>query len=1027
MLPNVLQNPLLEYVLEFLFKQIVQHGPEIAREIRRQATHVRIKPNHVPQVELVNRESERRAIQTALEDDPHLRILYFVGEGGAGKTRLLREAQNFIQNNGKSPKALRWAGLLDFYHTELHSVTAVQGALIQGLDPAGEYFQNFRKSQERFERSLAEGLVGSAIEAERRKLSDLFLEEYHFFAQNHRPVIAFDTIESLAHESDWVESLCSLEDTPIASREWLIGQIGKLENSVILLAGRPQPSFQRALEKANHRSPGQLEIIELKGLTREDSHQLLALLLNKAPASLHPLMNDADQLWKITRGLPVQLALALELASTGQTIDRMGMGNSAGDEAWEQRLINELFSMDDSIRRIFLLLGLARKGMTIDLLRYLEPGLSVTDCERQLGQLRSASIVKTRPDTDELFLHDALYELFDLYPPPLNHLAPWYERLTDYYRTRYLRFEQNDRLRSQTAVSLLYYELQRDPRYAFESVYLRLREQALKGYELDYEQQLRDELLRFSQNSSYVNHPFLTQKLTHAEIDRDGVVRWIKRYLIRSNYQEALRVARTILSKSKFNSYLDSSIHKVPPLYREETEYIFEIFDSPDPLFWGQLLTCYSEALIYTSAPEPQVYEILEYTLSLLEDTQLEQNNLLTWLHERTLGRANDRLGYLFRTNGHYGSAITAYQKALPEYRNVDIADEASATLNNLAFTLAILGDFEQAKINIDQALVLRQQFGQKYPLALSHNTRGIIYSLQGQHESGQRESQLALNIFEELESPRGIGLACNALGYIFRKQGEGWKSAQSTPSEAIFCFQQSIKHLERAEKVFSDEVSEPIRLWESLNEQGSLYREWGLLERGQQEVEKTQELYGKAVECQLKALEIAKKYRMRFQEADAYDDLAKVLWDQGNAKKAQRWLKQALSLVPKEYSASSNRKSKKSPPAGEAYWLILGKVYLQEGVWAIKSLTQERLSKRKHSEYTQSAIHKFALASHFFERYWPGASANQSRFQFMAEQVLQMEMPIREIKRAVKLEGTRHKINVSAFLKTFPSRSVKR
>jgi hypothetical protein len=272
------------------------------------------------------------------------------------------------------------------------------------------------------------------------------------------------------------------------------------------------------------------------------------MLLKKAPASLHPLMDDADQLWKITRGLPVQLALALELASTGQTIGKIGMENSDGDEAWEQRLISELFSMDDSARRIFLLLGLARKGVTIDLLRYLEPSLSINDCEQQLGQLRSASIVKTRPDTDELFLHDALYELFDLYPPSPKHLSPWYERLTDYYRARYLRFEQDDRLRSQIAVSLLYYELQQDPRYAFKSIYLRLREKALKGYELELEQQLRDELLRFFQNPAVVNLKLPSQKLTQAEIDRDGIMRWVKRYLIQSKYKEAIRVAETIFS-----------------------------------------------------------------------------------------------------------------------------------------------------------------------------------------------------------------------------------------------------------------------------------------------------------------------------------------------------------------------------------------------------------------------------------------------------------------------------------------------
>jgi tetratricopeptide (TPR) repeat protein len=454
---------------------------------------------------------------------------------------------------------------------------------------------------------------------------------------------------------------------------------------------------------------------------------------------------------------------------------------------------------------------------------------------------------------------------------------------------------------------------------------------------------------------------------------------------------------------------------------------VHEILASADFLFWGNLLTYYGEALVYVGTFESQVQLILDQGIRLLKSLKLHQDESLSWLKNKTLGRAFNTLGYLSRSHGHYGDALAAYQNALDSFNNTDILDEKADTLNNVAFTLALLGISERSITYANQALVSRQQLGQNYPVALSHNTRGIIYSLQGQHELGQRESQLALNIFEELESPRGIGLACNALGYIFRKQGEGWKLTQSTSSDAIFCFRQSSKYLERAEKVFSGEVSEPIRLWEAFNEQGSLYREWGLLQHEQQEIEAAQELYAKAVECQLKALEIARKYRMRFQEADTYDDLAKVLWDQGDTKKARYWLKRALSLVPKDYPAPSDGKNRKLPPAGEAYWLILGKVYFQEGSWAFKSLTKGILSKGKHQRYTQAVIKNFSLAAHYFERYWPGTSANRSRFQFMADQIVQLGMPVREIRRAIKLEGTRHKLNVSAFLRMFPSRSIRR
>jgi hypothetical protein len=74
----------------------------------------------------------------------------------------------------------------------------------------------------------------------------------------------------------------------------------------------------------------------------------------------------------------------------------------------------------------------------------------------------------------------------------------------------------------------------------------------------------------------------------------------------------------------------------------------------------------------------------------------------------------------------------------------------------------------------------LRQKLELKQPLGLSHNTRGRVYTLAGNLEWGLRECQLAYSIFQELEAPRGLGLACNALklqnpsGYGKRKMNWG-------------------------------------------------------------------------------------------------------------------------------------------------------------------------------------------------------------------------------------------------------------
>jgi tetratricopeptide (TPR) repeat protein len=271
--------------------------------------------------------------------------------------------------------------------------------------------------------------------------------------------------------------------------------------------------------------------------------------------------------------------------------------------------------------------------------------------------------------------------------------------------------------------------------------------------------------------------------------------------------------------------------------------------------------------------------------------------------------------------------------------------------------------------------------------------------------------------------------LACNALGYILRKQGEGWKSGEISPQQAVQCFQQSIGYLEQAAKIFPEEVSEsekvskpgqvmePIRSWEAYNERGSLYREWGYLLSEQKSSETEQELYTKAIEFQLKALKVARRGDMRFQEADTCDDLARVWHDRGDRRKAYHWLKQAISLVPKEYILI-DKEYKNEPQRGEAYWLILGKAYWQEGQWALETVSKDSLSERKHQKYIQNVVKNFTLAAYYFECYWPETSVYNERLRSMADKISKLGLPIREVKSAIKDVAERHKVNVSRFLR---------
>jgi hypothetical protein len=134
-----LPGDLFKWVLEFALQQAIQNVPiwmGRAKERRRERSEAISIPHniHIPRVTLVDREREFRAIRAAISDAPHSHVIYFYGSGGAGKTRLLEETTRLIKSL-RTSLPVRWAGVLDLYHIEHHSISDLQMAIIQSLDP----------------------------------------------------------------------------------------------------------------------------------------------------------------------------------------------------------------------------------------------------------------------------------------------------------------------------------------------------------------------------------------------------------------------------------------------------------------------------------------------------------------------------------------------------------------------------------------------------------------------------------------------------------------------------------------------------------------------------------------------------------------------------------------------------------------------------------------------------------------------------------------------------------------------------
>ena len=315
-------------------------------------------------------------------------------------------------------------------------------------------------------------------------------------------------------------------------------------------------------------------------------------------------------------GSPVLLTLLAELILKSPSINVNDLSANRQEKVGIAQWIRLLFSAEEQADRLLFYFALARKGMNADLLYDLELTWDEATCTEKLAQMRQLALVKSRRRNPDLFLHDVLYDLFDQWGPTADELKPWYELIASHYRKRIQQAAHAPGVVADLSVHLLYYSLQINPKRAFEDVYRRYSEVAIKGRETSFDLQLRNELLR------YLRSPSGQKQIdrygpTQQEIEQDSAVRWVKRLVVESRFDEAIEVAETILalgpepySNLQFDETLLSGFNE------EQGRQAQEYFVQASPLFWAQLLTYYGEALTYLGRDEANTKKILDYELN---------------------------------------------------------------------------------------------------------------------------------------------------------------------------------------------------------------------------------------------------------------------------------------------------------------------------------------------------------------------------------------------------------------------------
>lgn len=956
--------------------------------------------------QLIGREAEEKILKQAIEGDS-LRVVYITGEAGLGKTRLLEDIPAIIETCRNRDRCL-WSKkdwIIDLYDPEKHTNSGLEAAILKALDPDQEQFIVYRQARKEFSRQRRAGADMFTLEKLRQGLVEKFIAGFNEISRNKRVIIALDTVELVQYESDVVQQVCGIEPQGIEVREWLTENLPRLNNAVLVLAGRPKLELGRDLQNS---FGAQLVEIQLhpwpeEGHTLEYFDAVQKALPARRRGALAQMSDDWRRVvHRYAGGHPLKVTLTIELLLRGLPLPQV-FGDPiekalqftpqelAGiSKQVEQDLVNGLMEAGDETATALRYMAVARKGMDGRLLHHLLGNeWPEKQCRRVLRGLRRWSFVKSRPHSSTLFLHDEMYDLLERHAPVpdcaqvAEYIVQDYEKRIDELRASGSMTARRKRHLQTLLVEQLYYKMLANRKSGY-AAYVRLAAEATFTHEVGFDMLLRDEMLRFFGAPD-------TPAIIRQSINRDSAVLWAERYNSMGLRERAYQVAADVLSSDHpdFQSGHD------------------------DPLFMAALLAGQGVALAMRGQKLEEAANLLQDAISRLESASISGGE---WNRARILGSAYNTLGYIRRIQIKHDAAVESYAKALPYLRQAKLEAHLADAEKNLAYVYGLLGRHREAVALCDDSIELFRKANNRYGEAFSLNTLGMIRTDMEHFYRGYIHSRDALRIFRRLAYERGIGLALHALGEATRKRAT---FEEYTFGEAEKLFREAERYLQQ----IPDYLTEPLRLAYVQNELGCVYRDWASVR--QRHGRDFTSLLNQAREQLLAAADVgidAPEWRMH--RADCYEDLAHVEYIRGSEGHADllKWLDKAQDSVERQYQITEQGLPVIDEPA-QGYWVMLGKVELLRGYVAFASgKEKEDLNQEADPDYKQ-AIQHYVFATAYFETFSPRAHELTITLDSVYDRL--RKLSTRRLARLRKHAGNvarSHNLDITRFLGIFDS-----
>jgi tetratricopeptide (TPR) repeat protein len=362
---------------------------------------------HIPRKE----EQQVRDELDLVRDRGRSRTVLLYGQGGVGKTQLLRE----LVRTGDDDAATVWVDPIDVDDSEYWLLSNLERKVVEQLDPGGVHFGSYLQYLSELPRYERPDIGYESVVSHLNRIKRVFTQCYHQYVKDgdRTVVISFDTIEAIRG---------------MALMMTLTQWIKALPNTLFILAGRPlspgtgpRDLLEIELDDPHQRMPTRL--VRLGGFDHDAAMRFFAT--NQVSSELSD--EEQDKLAHLTLGHPLWAALTLNYLRTLGIPDEANQpagvirrllpfdGTTAVDgarlvESFKRRLVTPYRSADfwhEATKR----LAVVRKNVNCEIWRELMADRSlpdgVADWDAAWQQLLSIPWIRPRANRRFVTLHDA--------------------------------------------------------------------------------------------------------------------------------------------------------------------------------------------------------------------------------------------------------------------------------------------------------------------------------------------------------------------------------------------------------------------------------------------------------------------------------------------------------------------------------------------------------------------------------------------------------------------------------------------